>query len=166
MHGTSTAPLRRPALRPAHSTLASLSLAASGLAALALVFESFAHGIWLVAYLFLVGFTAQLLLGRGQAALIAAHGRAEVRLGAQIALWNAGVILVPAGVLLEARLLVVIGGITLLAALVSFTQSVRETRPSAVGGLTWQWPAQVALIVFMAFSVLVGTALAWDTPWV
>jgi hypothetical protein len=146
---------------------ASLSLAAAVLAAAARTIEPFAHGIWLVAYLFLVGFLAQLLLGRCQAMLMAA-GRTRTDpppVGAQAALWNSGVVAVPLGVLLDARLFVVLGSLALLTSLAAFWQAYRSLRseagvpPGALG------VGYVALIAFMAASVLVGTALAWDTPW-
>ena len=119
--------------------------------------------MWLIAYLFLVGFLAQLLLGRGQA-MVTAASPAEADpppIGAQAVLWNAGVVAVPLGVLLGARVFVVAGSLALLASLVMFWQ---ERRPrNAVSGVLEI--GYVMLIVFMGTSVLVGTALAWDTPW-
>jgi hypothetical protein len=147
---------------------ASLSLAAVVIAAAVRTIEPFAHGIWLVAYLFLVGFLAQLLLGRCQAMLRAA-GRIRTDappIGAQAALWNSGVVAVPLGVLLDARLFVVLGSLALLTSLAAFWQADRSLRfqsGAASGALRVGY---VALIVFMAASVLVGTALAWDTPWI
>ena len=46
-------------------------------AAVARAIEPFDHGIWLVAYLFLVGFLAQLLLGRGQATVLMSSRQAR-----------------------------------------------------------------------------------------
>ncbi len=147
------------------STLAVASLIATGVAGLVTALRPFDHGVWLAAYLFLVGFAAQYLLGRWQASLIAVRGVGKAPLWLQATLWNAGVILVPAGVLLEARALVVIGAIVLLAALTSFANSARATRPRRGRDSVGPWAAQVALIALMATSALVGTALAWDTPW-
>jgi hypothetical protein len=69
------------------------SLAAASVALAARVADPFAHGTWLVAYLVLVGFLAQLLLGLGQGALLSAGGLSvpprRVRL-AQTLLWNFG----------------------------------------------------------------------------
>jgi hypothetical protein len=65
--------------------------------------DPFDQGVWLVAYLFLVGFLAQLLLGRGQAALMVAGEADHVPVRFQVALWNAGAVLMPLGVLIEAR---------------------------------------------------------------
>jgi hypothetical protein len=152
-------------MRSAQSTLAVMSLIAAGLAGLVTALRPFDHGVWLIAYLFLVGFAAQYLLGRWQASLIAVRGVGKAPLGLQATLWSAGVILVPAGVLLEARAMVVIGAIVLLAALASFAYSASATRPRRGRDSIGPWAAQVALIAFMAISAVVGTALAWDTPW-
>jgi hypothetical protein len=143
-----------------------LSLAAAVLAAGARAIEPFAHGIWLVAFLFLVGFLAQLLLGHCQAALLAARvsGTSSPPIRAEAAFWNAGMFAVPLGVLVGARLLVVLGSVALLTSLAAFSQAYRSLRSgsSASEALSVSY---VALIVFMAGSVLVGTALAWDMPW-
>jgi hypothetical protein len=85
---------------------ASISLVTAVFAAAARAIEPFDHGIWLVAYLFLVGFLAQYLLARGQSMLFAASqpGGDAPPIGAQAALWNAGVVAVPVGVFVDARL--------------------------------------------------------------
>jgi len=152
----------------AHSLFAasaSPSLAAAVLAAVARAIEPFAHGIWLVAYLFLVGFLAQLLLGRWQASLLSARpsaaGSPPIR--TQAGLWNAGVVAVPLGVLGDVRLLVVLGSVALLVSLAAFWQTYRSLSPGIASGALGM--SYVALIVFMGASVLVGTALAWDIPW-
>lgn len=142
---------------------ASIALTASIAAAAARAVEPFAHGIWLTAYLFLVGFLAQLLLGRGQA-MVAPASPADANpppIEAQVFLWNAGVVAVPLGVFLGARVFVVLGGLALLASLVMFW---RQRRPRHAGSGFLEI-GYMGLIVFMAASVLVGTALAWDTPW-
>jgi hypothetical protein len=82
------------------SLLASLSLAAAAVAAVVRAVAPFDHGIWLVAYLLLVGFLAQVLLAAGQDSLYRRAGRLPggrlVRMEA--VLWNAGVVFVPLGV--------------------------------------------------------------------
>jgi hypothetical protein len=82
-----TAPHRRP-----FSGLAFLFLAAALVAAVVRASEPFDHGIWLVAYLFLVGFLAQLLLGLGQTALReqALQPASAQTVRAQAILWSVG----------------------------------------------------------------------------
>ncbi len=80
-------------------------------------------------------------------------------------LWNFGVVGVPAGVLLDVRLLVIIGSVALLGALAAFRPSVdpsTDRAPAAGGPVRF---AYWSLIVFMGVSVFVGVALAWDIPW-
>src|SRR5215204_2443966 len=95
--------------------LASLSLAGAAVAAVVRAATPFDHGIWLVAYLFLVGFLAQTLLAAGQDSLYRRAGRPLsgrlVRM--EVVLWNLGVVAVPLGVLVNARIAVVIGSCAL-----------------------------------------------------
>jgi hypothetical protein len=145
---------------------ASLCLAAALVAAVARAIEPFAHGIWLVAYLFLVGVLAQLLLARGQAKVPAAAPLdADPPIGAQATLWNAGVVSVPLGVMVGARVFVVLGSVALLTALASFWRTSRPRRSESGAVSGGAGVGYLALMVFMAGSVLIGTALAWDTPW-
>ena len=117
----------------------------------------------------LVGFVAQLLLGRGQTAVLLAAGRAPPPAGVRLAqalLWNAGVIAVPAGVLSESRLLVVAGSLSLIAALASLCTSIHPALSAAAAPRPWLVWGYSALLVAMLFSVFVGTGQAWDLPWV
>jgi hypothetical protein len=144
-----------------------LSLSAALVAAAARAIEPFDHGIWLVAYLFLVGFLAQLLLGRGQttAPVASPSGASTSPIRAQVAFWNAGVVAVPLGVLVGTRALVVLGSIALLTALNGFWQASRLCRSDSSTASGSQGIAYKALIITMAASVVVGTVLAWDIPW-
>jgi hypothetical protein len=144
-----------------------LSLSVALVAAAARAIEPFDHGIWLVAYLFLVGFLAQLLLGRGQATMLVASpsGANALPIGAQVAFWNVGVVAVPLGVLVGARLFVVLGSVALLTALNGFWQGRGLCRSDSSTASGWQGIAYKALIITMAASVVVGTVLAWDIPW-
>jgi hypothetical protein len=142
-----------------------VSLVATIIAAAIFIFSPFAHGGWLIAYLGLVGFAAQVLLGAGQAALLAASASPSPSPGARLAqagFWNVGVVAVPAGVLTETRALVVAGSVSLTAALISFLWSVR---PSLGPGRTWLTRSYAGLLAGLMASVLVGTALARDLPW-
>lgn len=154
----------RVPMRSAHLTLAASSLLAAAVATLIATLDPFDHGAWLVAYLFLVGFLAQVLLDRGQVAVLGGRSP-RPQVGLQAVLWNAGVVFVPVGVLVEMRIFVVIGGLSLLAALWLFLQTARRAHPAADGGSRRQRAGYLTLIAAMAASVLVGTGLAWDTPW-
>jgi hypothetical protein len=143
-----------------------LFLAAALVVALVRAIEPFEHGIWLVAYLFLVGFAAQLLLRRGELGLLASSGSPPPAAARwQVVLWNAGSVAVPAGVLADARLLVVAGAVCLLAALGLFWRSLRRSRGPDGNSSASMRRGYAAVILFMAASTFVGTALAWDTPW-
>jgi hypothetical protein len=140
-----------------------LSLLLGLTAAVLGLLSPFDHAAWLVAYLLLVGFAAQALLGRGQDALLGRRGDGGADTLRQGALWNAGVLAVPLGVFLDARILVVAGGAALVAALTSFW---RTTRPVQRGGrFDGLSAAYVLLVAAMAISTFIGTALAWDRPW-
>ena len=158
----------RTTTRPDLVAAALASLAAADVALVIQLAEPFDHGTWLVAYLVLVGFLAQLLLGLGQATLLSAHslgapsGQTQL---AQALLWNFGVIAVPAGVLADTRLAVVAGSITLLGALASFANSARPALPGSDARPTRRGWAYAVLLLVMTASTLTGTALAWDTPW-
>jgi hypothetical protein len=71
---------------------------------------------------------------------------------------------VPLGVMVGTRALVVLGSIALLTSLNAFWQASRpRSEPRTASG--FRGIAYTALIVTMAASVLVGTVLAWDIPW-
>jgi hypothetical protein len=142
--------------------LATLSLLGSVVVAGVALLWPFSHAAWFVAYLFLVGFLAQTLLERGQAAL--AGPTATTRVLLQAALWNAGVIAVPIGVFTDARLWVVLGGLSLLLALVSFWRRTRRSRPGRNRPVRLQI-AYILLIAAMALSSMIGIGLAWHRPW-
>lgn len=146
--------------------LALVALVAAGAAAVLRAATPFEHGIWLVAYLFLVGFLAQILLGSGQDILYRRAGRTPVPtlVRVEAALWNLGVLSVPLGVLIDARIAVVIGSCVLLAALALFARSLSPS-PRPHGAIPTAM-AYMALLLGMATSVAIGTALAWDIPWV
>ena len=154
--------------RPDLQAAALASLAAALVALVVRIAEPFEHGAWLVAYLVLVGFLAQLLLGRGQAALLSSGDLpvpSRSKRLAQVALWNLGVLAVPLGVLVETRLAVVVGSVSLLAALASFWMTVRPVIVSETAHRSRLASAYGALLLSMTASVFVGSALAWDIPW-
>jgi hypothetical protein len=146
---------------------AALSFAGAGLVvAVWNTAAPFAHGWWLVSFLLLVGALAQSLLGAGRTAIVLTAPRVPVpRWGTrgQAVLWNAGTLLVAVGVLASTRLGVVIGSVLLLCALAALASELRAGAASAAR--TQVERGYVALLAFLAASVVVGTALAWDLPW-
>jgi hypothetical protein len=133
------------------------------IAAVVRLFHPYDHGIWLVAYLLLVGCLAPALFAAGERRLLAAPLR-DARPAA--VLWLAGVAAVPAGVLADARILVCAGAVCLIVSLLilrdrAFASGARPA-PDRSG------PALIAhglLIVAMAVSTGIGVVLAWDQPW-
>lgn len=125
------------------------------------LFAPFDHGVWLVAYLLLVGSLAAFLIAEGEAAL----GVSDRDAGSQAMLWAIGTIAVPAGVLGESRLAVVLGSAALLSALASMAAAALPppARPATGGNALTR--GYLALLVFMAISVGVGLTLAWDIAW-
>jgi hypothetical protein len=141
---------------------AAFLIAGAGVAAWNAV-QSLEHGWWLASFLALVGGVAQVLLGAGQRTVaqpsaLAVARHATIR---QAALWNTGTLLVPIGVLTDLRLPVVLGSVALLWALVRLASDLRRSNPRP----TQLRASFVSLLVFLAISVLIGTALAWDLPW-
>jgi hypothetical protein len=151
-------------LEPTAAALA--SLAAAGVALAVRVVDPFAHGAWLVAYLVLVGFVAQLLLGFGQAALSTGCAAPARRVWLRQAfLWNLGVVAVPVGVLAQTRLAVIAGSLSLIVALASLTRNAGPGLAESIAHRRWRGWGYAALLAAMAVSTLIGTALAWDIPW-
>jgi hypothetical protein len=126
------------------------------------------HGWWLASFLALVGGVAQLLLGAGHRALSAQTpaGQARSSSAQLFVVWNAGALLVPVGVLTEARAAVVAGSVALLAVLGCLSLALRGSSQSSTGRISRLHIAYLALVTFLTASVLVGTGLAWDLPWV
>jgi hypothetical protein len=143
---------------------AAASLVAAAVAAALRVAEPYEHGIWLVAYLVLVGVAAQLLLARGQSAVATrTPSRGLVRL--QSGLWNLGVLAVPLGVLTDSRLAIVLGALCLLLALGSYGRTLYAARTHWRAGSRAMQAAYVGLLAGMTASVFVGVALGWERPW-
>jgi hypothetical protein len=129
-------------------------IVAGGLVAAVNSASPFAHGSWLAAYLVLVGGAAQVALGLAPVALpVAPPSRRLVR--AQLVLWNAGALIVPAGVLGDSLAVVAIGSAALLAALLCFVAGARPTGGGGPGGVF----AYRALAVVLGMSVVIGCGL-------
>jgi hypothetical protein len=119
----------------------------------------FGHGSWLAAYLVLVGGVAQVVLVTGPLALSAKRPTSSVR-RAQLVLWNLGSLVVPSGVLADAPALVSIGSVALLCALALFAAGARGLGRDVRGRAV----VYLALVVGLAVSVVVGSALADAAP--
>lgn len=141
-----------------------LAAVATAVAVLLRALQPFDHGIWLIAYLLLVGTLAQFLLAWGQYRL--APGTSAHRIRAQALLWMIGVVVVPTGVLVGVRLLVALGSVSLLVSLFLFWRATRaEHRSARPDPEPEEAVAYAALLVFMTLSVFVGMVLASDVPW-
>lgn len=125
------------------------------------------HGWWLVSYLALVGGLSQALLGTGLVALATSSAADTVvtERWVRFALWNLGVVTVALSDLAGAPAGVLAGSVLLLAALARFTQCclriVKGRRRRSV--VPWAG-LYLALVAFLAGSVVVGTALAGALP--
>jgi hypothetical protein len=125
------------------------------------------QGWWLASFLMLVGGIAQVLLGAGQRTV--ARPRSPVHAHRamiwQASLWNAGTLLVPLGVMTDVRLPVVAGSCALMTALARLAVALWHAGPPPGERVERLRASFVSLLVFLAVSVLVGTILAWDLPW-
>lgn len=151
-------------MNPAFRISAGLALLATGVAAVARLVYTYEHGIWLVAYLFLVGSLSQYLLARGQSALSPETPARVVR--SETLFWSAGVVTVPLGVLGGMKILIVIGSLVLLAALVLFWSATRPGMEVALAaGRIGLVRGYRALLILVGISVFVGIGLGWRAPW-
>lgn len=162
LHRKERRPLQGQRLNSPLRKAAGLCLIGAGLAAASRIAERYEHAVWLVAYLLLVGFLAQILLARGQNALAAPTPQL---LRAQAVLWNFGVIAVPAGVLGDVRIPIAVGSLALVGALALFWRSVRPSYRVGDAGRAAIGRGYAGLLTFMLASVIAGMLLASDVPW-
>lgn len=135
-------------------------LGATAVATVVRASVEFDKGIWLVAYLLLVGFVAQILFATGQAAL-RPDGIPPRVVAAEAVLWNAGSVLVPVATLAGGKAGVVVGSLALIAAVLLFARSAL----GAVRGHGNLRPLFLLFCCFMAVSVATGIGLSWASPW-
>lgn len=141
-------------LRAGFAASAAALIVAGGLAAAVNSASPFAHGSWLAAYLVLVGGASQVALGLAPLALpVAPPSQRLVR--SQLVLWNAGALIVPAGVLVGSLAVVAVGSAALLAALACFVAGAQPTGADRPGRVL----AYRALVAVLGTSVLVGCGL-------
>jgi hypothetical protein len=141
---------------------------AAGAVILAIQFAApFTRGWWLAAYLFLVGGVSQGLLGPGLSVIARRAGARRPTAKAthaQLVLWNVGTLVVAIADLATAPRGILFGSLLLLVALASFTGSLRTVSATALQP-TPRWAmSYVLLVLFLASSVFVGTALGNALP--
>ena len=127
----------------------------------------FTRGWWLAAYLFLVGGVSQSLLGPGLSVIARradARGPAAKTMRAQLVTWNAGTLIVAVADLATAPSGILLGSFLLLVALASFTRSLGTARATALQPMPRWFTSYALLVLFLAGSVLVGTALGNALP--
>lgn len=157
-----------PTASPRAFVTCSAAFAAAAAVIVAVQFAApITRGWWLAAYLFLVGGVSQSLLGPGLSVIARradARGPAAKATRAQLVLWNAGTLIVAVADLATAPSGILFGSFLLLVALASFTGSLRTARATALQPMP-RWVISYALLVlFLAGSVLVGTALGNALP--
>ena len=125
------------------------------------------RGWWLAAYLFLVGCGSQLLLGAGQFALAARRGTippSRALAWTQLALWNFGTVTVAVADMARALAGVAVGSGILMMSLALFLFGARPAGSMATREARSLELRYLALLLFLAGSVVVGTALAANGP--
>lgn len=116
----------------------------------------FDEGSWLSAYLVLVGGVALIGLGVGQT-LFAPRAPTRSTTSRQLGGWVLSSALVVAGTLASMPVVTAVGGVILLAVLVTFIASVRGS--TATGAAVWLYRA---ILVVLVVSIPIGLVLAWQ----
>jgi hypothetical protein len=121
------------------------------------------RGWWLGAYLLLVGCGSQLLLCAGEFALATRRGThppSRVLAWSQLALWNLGTVTVAVADMARALAAVAVGSGMLMLSLALFLFGARPAGSVASREARRLERRYLALLLFLAGSVVVGTALA------
>lgn len=129
--------------------------------------DPFTRGWWLVSYLFLVGCVSQILLGRGQLVYaVTAQGQlpSVASMRWQLALWNLATVAVAAADMASDPVVVLLGGLVMLAALgcfaAAFSRVVHTADRRSAG---WE-RFYLGLLISLAWCVVIGCALAHALP--
>ncbi len=143
-------------------------LLAAAIVAVVHAVTGWADGHWLALHLAFVGGVSQLVLGAGQffaGAFLATAppGRALVRV--QLLTWNAGTVLVAAGVPGAHHALTVAGATLLAAGLGAFIAGLRMLRGSSLQRAPWAVRWYEACAVFLGVGVLAGVLMATGAGW-
>lgn len=153
---TDSGDLRVPAAALPFLALGTAAIIAGGVVAAVTRPLDFEEGAWLAAYFVLVGGVALIGLGVGQALFAPAPPTRATAIG-QLGAWVLSTAAVVAGTLASAPVLTVVGGVVLLAVLVTFIASVRGS--TASGLVVWLYRA---ILVVLVVSIPVGLVLAWQ----
>lgn len=134
----------------------SAAIVVGGLVAAVTRPTGFDEGPWVAAFLVLVVGVAQILVGGGQAALVA-DAPSRATLSVELATWNLACAATVIGTLIASPQLTTLGGVALIASLVVFLAAVLKhgARPG------WVRTVYVAVVGFVLLSTPVGLVLAW-----
>lgn len=162
-----TAP-RPSALLAAFFATALVMLAASAVSAIAYTVTGEVPLHWLALHLALLGGVSQLILGAGQffaCAFLATSPPSRRLIFAQLAVWNAGTVLVAVGVTTTATSVVDAGAVLLAAGLVLFAGSLRAMQRRSLQRARWALRWYVGSSACLGIGVLLGVLLARGTAW-
>lgn len=137
-----------------------VAVVAGGLAAAVTGPTGWEHGSWVAAFLVLVTGVGQIGLGAGQA-LLADRPPGSRRLAGEVALLNAGSVLVIAGTLAAVPAVVTAGTLALAGALVMFAGTPRRHDPGHDGRRAWPRWAYTGLLAVLLVSSPIGLVLTW-----
>lgn len=145
-----------------------LSLLAGAAAAIVHAVEGGYWSHWVSLHLLFLGGVSQLVLGAGQffvCAFLATvpPGRRTVR--AQLVVWNAGTVLVAAGVPGSRTVLVDAGGVLIVAGLVLFVAAMVQMERRSLQQARWAVRWYEASAGALAVGVVLGVLMARGTVW-
>ncbi|HEX8106977.1 MAG TPA: hypothetical protein VF516_04575 [Kofleriaceae bacterium] len=164
---------RASALQPTELLAAFFSLAfafllAAADSALLYVAADWAPGRWLALHLAFVGGISQLVLGAAQffaGAFLATDPPPRRLVRVQLVAWNAGAVLVAAGVSTGLSTLAAAGGALLAGGLAGFVVGLESMRRRSLPRAPWAVRWYEAAAVFLAGGVPLGVLLAVGAPW-
>ena len=134
----------------------SVSVTLGGIAAAVTRPIEWEQGPWVAAFLVLVMGVGQIGLGMGQA-LLSRETPTRVTVAIECTLWNLGSLAVMVGTIIEAPLLVSLGGLILFAALALLAGTGRATGSQHA----WLHRAHRGLVLLLLVSVPIGMTLSW-----
>lgn len=165
--------MRPAALRPSDLLAAFFTAAIGFMLAGAMVGVAHAatgwhDGHWLALHLVFVGGISQLVLGAGQffaGAFLATDPPSRTLVRIQLAAWNAGALLVAAGVPTGVHAVTAAGAVLLLAGLVAFVIGLGSLRRRSLQRAPWALRWYQACAGFLGAGVLAGVLLAAGVSW-